>query len=63
VVELGGGLFAFYAHMQKGSLTVARGDQVKRGEILGKLGNTGSSWCIFISWMVPRFWGRAACLM
>ncbi len=43
VLDLGGGLFAFYAHMQKGSVTVARGDEVKRGQVLGKLGNTGNS--------------------
>jgi len=43
VLDLGGGLFAFYAHMQKGSITVARGDEVKRGQVLGKLGNTGNS--------------------
>jgi hypothetical protein len=43
VLDLGGGLFAFYAHMQKGSITVARGDKVKRGQVLGKLGNTGNT--------------------
>ena len=43
VLDLGGGLFAFYAHMQKGSVTVARGDEVKRGQVLGKLGNTGNT--------------------
>ena len=43
VLDLGSGLFAFYAHMQKGSLTVARGDEVKRGQVLGKLGNTGNT--------------------
>jgi hypothetical protein len=43
VLDLGGGLFAFYAHMQKGSVTVTRGDKVKRGQVLGKLGNTGNS--------------------
>jgi hypothetical protein len=43
VLDLGGGLFAFYAHLQKGSVTVAKGDQVKRGQVLGKLGNTGNT--------------------
>ena len=43
VLDLGGGLFAFYAHIQKGSVTVARGDEVKRGQVLGKLGNTGNT--------------------
>jgi hypothetical protein len=43
VLDLGSGLFAFYAHMQKGSVKVAPGDRVKRGQVLGKLGNTGNT--------------------
>ena len=43
VLDLGGGVFAFYAHLQKGSVAVAPGDRVKRGQVLGKLGNTGNT--------------------
>jgi hypothetical protein len=43
VLDLGNGVFAFYAHMQKGSVKVAPGEQVKRGQVLGKLGNTGNT--------------------
>ena len=43
VLDLGGGVFAFYAHLQKGSVRVASGDRVKRGQVLGKLGNTGNT--------------------
>jgi hypothetical protein len=43
VLDLGQGVFAFYAHMQKGSVRVTAGDRVKRGQVLGKLGNTGNS--------------------
>jgi hypothetical protein len=43
VIDLGNGVFAFYAHMQKNSITVARGLRVKRGQVLGKLGNTGNT--------------------
>ena len=32
-----------YAHMQKDSVTVQVGDHVKRGQVLGKLGNTGNT--------------------
>jgi hypothetical protein len=43
VLDLGGGRFAFYAHLQKNSVRVKPGDEVKKGAILGKLGNTGNS--------------------
>lgn len=43
VLELGDGVFAFYAHLQKGSVTVTEGSQVKRGQVLGNLGNTGNT--------------------
>ena len=43
VLDLGGGVFAFYAHMRKGSVTVAPGQRVKRGQVLGKVGNTGNT--------------------
>ena len=43
VLDLGDGVYAFYAHMQKDSVTVHVGDRVKRGQVLGKLGNTGNT--------------------
>jgi hypothetical protein len=43
VLDLGDGVFAFYAHMQKGSIAVTPGARVKRGQVLGKLGNTGNT--------------------
>jgi len=43
VLDLGGGVYAFYAHLQKGSLKVKLGDRVKRSQVLAKLGNTGNS--------------------
>ena len=33
----------FYAHFQPGSLTVRKGDRVRRGHVLGRLGNSGST--------------------
>ena len=43
ILDLGGGVYAFYAHMQKDGVLVNLGDHVKRGQVLGKLGNTGNT--------------------
>jgi murein DD-endopeptidase MepM/ murein hydrolase activator NlpD len=43
VLDLGDGRFAFYAHLQPGSLRVKPGDRVRRGQVLGLVGNSGNS--------------------
>lgn len=43
ILDLGGGHFAFYAHLKPGSLRVKLGDSVKRGDVIGLVGNTGNS--------------------
>ncbi|MEO8812560.1 MAG: M23 family metallopeptidase [Caulobacteraceae bacterium] len=43
ILNLGDGRFAFYAHLQPGSLRVHVGDHVHVGQVLGLLGNTGNS--------------------
>jgi len=43
VVDIGGGAYAFYAHLQRGSLKAKLGDRVKAGQVIGLLGNTGNS--------------------
>ncbi|MGV1014964.1 MAG: M23 family metallopeptidase, partial [Methyloceanibacter sp.] len=43
VVDIGEGRFAFYAHMQPGSLRVKAGDKVETGQVLGLLGNSGNT--------------------
>ena len=43
VVDIGKGHFAFYAHLQPGSLRVRVGDRVTQGQVLGLLGNSGNS--------------------
>jgi murein DD-endopeptidase len=43
IMEIGDGLYAFYAHLQPGSLRVKVGDTVHRGQVLGLLGNSGNS--------------------
>lgn len=43
VVDIGDGHFVVYAHLQEHSLRVKPGDRVRRGDVLGLLGNTGNS--------------------
>ena len=43
VIDLGDGVYVFYAHLQKGSVQVSVGDRVRRGQVLAKLGNTGNT--------------------
>ena len=43
VLDIGRGNHVLYAHMQPGSVTVAAGAKVKRGDRLGKVGNTGNT--------------------
>ena len=43
VLELAPGVFAFYAHLQPGSIRVQIGETVTTGQVLGLLGNTGNS--------------------
>jgi len=43
VLDLGNGQFAHYAHLKPGSLRVKVGDEVKRGDVIGLVGNSGSS--------------------
>jgi len=43
VLDLGNGVFAFYAHLRRDSVKVAPGEHVKRGQVLAKLGNTGNT--------------------
>ncbi len=43
ILDLGNGVFAFYAHLQPGSLKVKLGDRVKAGQVLALLGNSGNS--------------------
>ncbi|MEO7391961.1 MAG: M23 family metallopeptidase [Ramlibacter sp.] len=43
IIDLGSGRFAFYAHLQPGSIQVRKGDSVKRGQVLAKAGNSGNT--------------------
>lgn len=43
VLDLGQGQFAYYAHLQPGSLRAKVGQRVRRGVVLALVGNSGSS--------------------
>lgn len=43
VLGVGGGAFVLYAHMKPGSVRVRPGQRVRRGQVLGLLGNSGNS--------------------
>src|SRR5687768_2403897 len=43
IIDIGGGKYAFYAHLKPGSLRVKVGDRVTRGQVVGLVGNSGNS--------------------
>jgi murein DD-endopeptidase MepM/ murein hydrolase activator NlpD len=43
VLDIGGGHYAFYAHIKPGALRVKLGDHVKRGQVVGLVGNSGNA--------------------
>jgi murein DD-endopeptidase MepM/ murein hydrolase activator NlpD len=43
LLDIGQGAFAYYGHLQPGSLRVKKGDTVHRGQVIGLVGNTGNS--------------------
>jgi len=42
-IDIGGGRFATYCHLQPGSLRAKAGERVRRGQTLGLVGNSGNS--------------------
>ncbi len=42
-IDLGGGLFAHYFHLQPGSLRVKAGERVRRGQVLARIGASGDA--------------------
>ena len=43
IIDFGGGVYAFYAHLKLGSVTVEEGDTVRAGDQIGELGNSGNT--------------------
>lgn len=43
VIAHAGSEYSFYAHLQPGSVRVKKGDVVRRGQVIGRLGHSGNS--------------------
>jgi Peptidase family M23 len=43
LIDIGNGVYASYFHLAPGSPTVKVGDKVTRGQVIGRLGNSGNS--------------------
>ena len=42
-IKHAGGEYTLYAHLKQGSIVVRKGQRVKAGQLLGKIGNSGST--------------------
>jgi hypothetical protein len=43
IIDIGGGRFAVYEHLQRGSVAVTSGERVARGQVIARLGASGST--------------------
>ena len=43
IIDHGNGEYGFYAHLSEGTIKVAAGDRVKKGQVIALLGSTGNS--------------------
>jgi hypothetical protein len=43
IIDIGDGHYVLYGHMKLGSLRVRVGDQVRRGQLIGQVGDSGNS--------------------
>ena len=43
ILDIGGGHYVLYGHLQQASLRVKVGDQVRRGQVIAQVGDSGNS--------------------
>ncbi len=43
IVDIGDGVYALFAHLRQASATVKVGDKVTKGQVIGRLGNSGNT--------------------
>lgn len=62
IIDIGGGVYACYAHCQTGSIGVRVGDRVQQGDVIARLGNSGNSDAPHLHFQLcdssDFFWGR-----
>lgn len=62
MIDIGDGVYAGYAHCQTGSIAVEVGDQVRQGDVIARLGNSGNSDAPHLHFQLcdspDFFWGR-----
>jgi murein DD-endopeptidase MepM/ murein hydrolase activator NlpD len=49
-IDHGGGFITVYGHMVRGSGTVGNGAEVAKGQVIGRVGNTGRSFGAHLHW-------------
>ena len=54
VIDIGNDIFAFYGHLQPGSVPVREGDRVRKGQVLGRVGNSGNSTLPHLHFQINR---------
>ncbi|WP_433038168.1 M23 family metallopeptidase [Actinomycetospora sp. CA-053990] len=43
ILDIGGGHYVLYGHLEQGSVRVRAGEQVRRGQVIGQVGDSGNS--------------------
>ncbi len=54
VIDIGNGNYADYAHIKPGSMRVKVGDNVKKGDVVAQIGNSGNSNCPHLHFEICR---------
>jgi len=54
ILNIGNSIYAFYGHLKPGSILVKKGDQVKKGQLIAKLGNSGNSTAPHLHFAINR---------
>jgi murein DD-endopeptidase MepM/ murein hydrolase activator NlpD len=54
ILDLGHGVFALYAHLKQNSVLVKVGDTVRKGQLIGRLGNSGNTTAAHLHFQLMR---------